>query len=165
MASNPKRNNVIFVLIGIIVILSVGIAYLSTLVQSSSSPNEDIDKARLNLTSLSAYDENHALMGEVQSGQIFTIHIPIFLQANFSNPGAGSSEDIVISEIRGPNGTETLSVVQGKVSSSGYLSTEAYWEPKLAGNYTLLVFAYKPSDLRTTPPIPPIASIQIVVRD
>ena len=86
-----------------------------------------------------------------------------FIQANFSNPNINSSDHIVASEIRGPDGTSALSYIQATIGASGHLSVEIYWKPEQVGDYDLLLFQILPDNLGRGPITQPVANVPLKV--
>ncbi|MGI0018966.1 MAG: hypothetical protein ACREAY_00690 [Nitrososphaera sp.] len=117
--------------------------------------------SKLNLTSVKAYDVNHSLIGEIEPNQSFKTNHPVLIQTEFSNPDSNSGEYIVASEIRRDSETESLTTVQADVAGSGSVSVETYWKPEQAGDYSLLIFAYKPEELDRGPVIAPVEMIEL----
>lgn len=135
--------------------------------------NNNNDDNNIKFTSLSAYDSNHGYLGQIKDNKIFKSGEPVFIQANFTNPGdpAGNNNNyLVIIEVRNGDTSETvaLSSVQAKFAGAGNnLAVETYWKPldQKASHqyYTILVFLQKLEDLNKTPIQPPVVSARVQV--
>ncbi|MEM2140666.1 MAG: hypothetical protein QXJ74_10250 [Nitrososphaera sp.] len=168
MSSNSqgkKRALLIVVVVGVGALAALGYYVSSNSSFFNNSPNEADGSgvSRLNLVSVKAYDINHDLIGEVESGQSFKVDQPVLIQTEFSNPDANSREHIITSEIRGNSGTEALTTVRVDIAASGDASVEVYWQPEEIGNYDLLIFAFEPEDLNRGPVIEPLKMIRLSV--
>ncbi|MEO9362729.1 MAG: hypothetical protein ABI348_02395, partial [Nitrososphaera sp.] len=118
------------------------------------------------LASLSAYDSNHDYLGKVKDDvTFFKAGEPVFIQANFTNPGgpAGDHYYLVVIEVRNDDTSETAALSSVKFAGQGSsLAVETYWKPDhKAGYYTVLVFLQKLEDLGKTPVLPPVASVRV----
>ncbi|MGH9993502.1 MAG: hypothetical protein ACREBU_02200 [Nitrososphaera sp.] len=160
---NAKKT-LVYLSAGVIAVTAAAVAYW---VGFSMSPvhnpgaNATDGASKLDLDSITAYDSSHSLIGKVEPNQSFKVNQAVFVQANFSSQN--TDEYILVSEIRGPNGTSVLSTVQGTIAGSGYLSVEIYWRPVQIGDYDLLVFHLLPEELTRGPVVPPVAMIPLKV--
>lgn len=126
---------------------------------------------RPTLNSIVALDGGGEVVGEVVPGTEFAIGESVLIQASFSNPAdAVVSDHFIAMSIRNAGQGESLgqeeqseraATFRGDVAANGSVKLELYWTPQTAGDYTLLVFSATPSDLSSTVPIAPIASIPI----
>lgn len=111
-------------------------------------------------------------IGEVVPGTELAVGEPVLIQASFSNPAdAVVSDHFIAMSIRNAGQSESLetgeseraATFRGDIAANGSAELELYWTPQSTGDYTLLVFSATPSDLASTVPIEPVASIPIEV--
>jgi hypothetical protein len=166
-----KKRTFLFVAAGITVaaIIAVAAYYASfnSLTSKSTIANETNgnDSSKLNLASVKVYDINHNEIGKLESNQSFKVKEPVFIKSEFSNPNNNPVEYIIAKEIRKDNETQALTTIQTTLIGSGNVSMEVYWKPEQTGDYTLLIFAYKPEELNRGPVIAPVAIIPLQVTE
>jgi hypothetical protein len=117
---------------------------------------------QLSLASLGEYTfPNRELIGNIEPGTTFPIGKSVLLQANFTSPKTSQEERLVLMEVRNNIGTVTYSSLQGRFADSQNISLELLFQPKNAGDYTIVIFALEPSEFGNTVPNKPLIVVPV----
>lgn len=154
--------------VGSIVVLAAALAYsvylLTNLELSETDATPITNGARLNITSLAAYSiPNHEIIDEIEPGMTFQRGEPVTLQANFTNPNNAKEEFVIIVDLRNTTNTVAYSLIQSSFENSNRISTEVLWTPQNVGDYRMMVFLLKTSELNSTKLMIPISSVPLRV--
>jgi hypothetical protein len=128
----------------------------------------------LKLISLQAYTHTHELIGDVVPDMEFKKGEFVFFNATFSNTSPTTDMNAVTdfivtlgirdeSEMPKPDEISIVSGATITIPAGGSISVEHSWLPTIAGDFKLMVFSLRKSDLSSTKIISPVAVIPIKV--